>query len=254
MNMRLKRELPNIITLLNLLCGVIATMLASIDKLPEAAFLVLLGIFFDFFDGFVARLLNVQSELGKQLDSLADMVTSGVVPGIVMFQLLRKTNVDWITTDWFVDFSQMNWFPFTGLLVTLSACYRLANFNIDSRQTNSFIGLPTPALTLFIISLPLILKYSNIEFANSIIHNQWFLIATIFVGSYLMNANLPLFSLKFKDYSFKNNVIKYIFLIVSIILLIVLKLVAIPVIIIVYVLFSLIDNVIKKNKLKASLN
>ena len=243
------KHIPNIITLLNLLAGIIAVMLAVEGNLVLAGVFVLIGIFFDFFDGFFARLLNVQGELGKQLDSLADMVTSGVVPGIIMYQLLKQSCIVWneegiSSTSLFID--GISYLPLIGLLITLAAAYRLANFNIDARQTSSFIGLPTPAFALFVLSLPLILKYSDVTFANDLIANKWFLIAVTLIGSYLMNAELPLFSLKFKDYSFKNNAIKYIFILLSILLLIFLHFVAIPVIIVLYVLFSVVENLMKK--------
>jgi len=245
----MKKHIPNIITLLNLLAGIIATMLAVEGNLVLAGVFVLIGIFFDFFDGFVARILNVQGELGKQLDSLADMVTSGVVPGIVMYQLIKQSSELWnvegiSSTSLFID--GVSYLPLIGLLITLAAAYRLAKFNIDERQTSSFIGLPTPANALFVLSLPLILKYSDVAFANDLIGNKWFLIAVTLLGSYLMNVEIPLFSLKFKDYSFKNNTIKYIFILSSILLLIFLQFVAIPLIIVLYVLFSVVENVLER--------
>lgn len=245
----MKRHIPNIITLLNLLAGIIAAMLAVEGNLMLAGVFVLIGIFFDFFDGLVARLLKVQSELGKQLDSLADMVTSGVVPGIVMYQLIKQSSTLWneegiSNTSLFMN--GISYLPLIGLLITLAAAYRLANFNIDERQTSSFIGLPTPAFALLVLSLPFILHYSDVEFAKNCIQSKWFLIAVTLIGSYIMNAELPLFSLKFKDFSFKNNAIKYIFILLSIVLLVLLQFVAIPVIIVLYVLLSVIENVMKK--------
>lgn len=223
-------------------------MLAATDNLTGAAFLVIIGIFFDFFDGFAARLLNVQSELGVQLDSLADMVTSGVVPGIVMFQLIRRSLGDWTEFELFgisntqianLDFQNIQFLPFLGLLLALGACYRLANFNIDTRQTESFIGLPTPAMTLFVISLPLIHEYSEYTQVIDFINNKWFLLITSIMLVILMNAELPLFSLKLKNFSFKNNLLEVLFLLLSIVLLIVFKFISIPLIIVVYVLISL---------------
>lgn len=247
------KHIPNIITLLNLLAGIIATILAVEGNLVLAGVFVLIGIFFDFFDGFLARILNVQGELGKQLDSLADMVTSGVVPGIIMYQLLKQSLGIWNETQVIEISETMVWFgfkfhllPFLGLIISLAAAYRLANFNIDERQTSSFIGLPTPAFALFVLSLPMILKYSDVAFANDLIANKWFLIAVTLIGSYMMNAELPLFSLKFKDYSFKNNLIKYTFIFATILLLIFLQFVAIPLIIVLYVLFSVMENMINK--------
>ncbi len=239
-------------------------MLAVNDRLIEAAIFVLIGIFFDFFDGLVARLLNVQSELGLQLDSLADMVTSGVVPGIVMYQLFERTlHEDWKNGlsceigNWraFEESGILSWgretsihfLPFVGLLLTLAAAYRLANFNIDERQTSSFIGLPTPAMTLFILSLPLILAYGDNVVVNNLILNKYILIAITLFFSVLMNAEIPLFSLKFKNFSFKNNVLEIFFIIISIILIIVLKIISIPIIILSYILISLIKNTTSKS-------
>jgi CDP-diacylglycerol--serine O-phosphatidyltransferase len=231
--MTIKKHIPNLLTLGNLFCGTIATILAVQGNFVSAALFVVLGIFFDFFDGFAARLLNVSGELGKQLDSLADMVTSGVVPGIIVYKLFIENNN---------DFTIPTYLPFLGLLLTLGACYRLAKFNIDTRQSDSFIGLPTPAMSLFVISLPLIQQYSEIEFAQGLITNNYFLIAITIILTYLMNAEIPLFSLKFKEYSFKKNVVKYLFLTASLIMMITLKYISIPLIIIFYVGLSLIDN------------
>jgi CDP-diacylglycerol--serine O-phosphatidyltransferase len=251
----IKKQIPNLFTLLNLLSGLIAVILALTDKLVEAAFFVMLGIFFDFFDGFFARMFKVSGEMGKQLDSLADMVTSGVAPGLVMFQMLMmSTKHQWFMNyncevDSWQSFGQVEWnyLPFLGLLIPLASAYRLAKFNIDERQTSSFIGLPTPAMSLFVVSLPLILISSDIEFVSDLIQNKYVLIGITLVGSYLLNAEIPLFSLKFKDYSWKNNVAKYVFLILSVVLIVVLKTVSIPVIIILYVLISIIDNGVKNN-------
>ena len=239
--MNIKKSIPNILTLLNLLSGTIAVIFAVQGNLVLAAYLVFLGIFFDFFDGFAARLLNVQGELGKQLDSLADVVTSGVVPGIVMYQLLKTKNTIEIFNTEIVSWETKNTeiLPFVGLLITLAAAYRLAKFNIDERQTSSFIGLPTPAASLVVLSLPLILEFSNFEFALTVVQNNWFLVILTLVLSFLMNAEIPLFSLKFKDYSWKNNKVKFIFLIITVVLIAVFQFIAIPLVILLYIFLSL---------------
>ncbi|MEO9571692.1 MAG: CDP-alcohol phosphatidyltransferase family protein [Polaribacter sp.] len=244
--MNIKKHIPNLITLGNLFCGTIATILAVEGNFVLAGLFVVIGILFDFFDGFVARILNVTGELGKQLDSLADMVTSGVVPGIIMFNLLSVNNN---LGSFSVNTEFMSWSGFKfeliqilGLLLTLGACYRLAKFNIDTRQSDSFIGLPTPAMSLFVISLPLIQEYSTIEFAQNLITNNYFLIAITILLTYLMNAELPLFSLKFKEYSIKNNLMKYLFLMSSLLMIIFLHYISIPLIIIIYVALSVINN------------
>jgi CDP-diacylglycerol--serine O-phosphatidyltransferase len=252
----LKKYIPNLFTLLNLLSGIIAILLATTDRLVSAAMFVFLGIFFDFFDGFFARKFNLQGELGKQLDSLADVVTSGVAPGIVMFQLLlfackgayfmqlASENNTWQS----LSETYYYFLPFLGLLIPLASAYRLANFNIDERQSDSFIGLPTPALSLFVMSLPLIVAYSHVPFAIELMQNKYFLIVITLIGCYLLNAELPLFSLKFKSYTWTDNKVKYLFLIISVILLVFLKTVSIPLIIILYVLISVFANLSDKKK------
>jgi CDP-diacylglycerol--serine O-phosphatidyltransferase len=248
--MTLKKHIPNLITLGNLFCGILATIFAVYADFENAALFVVTGILFDFFDGFAARLLNVSGELGKQLDSLADMVTSGVAPGIILYKMMIINSEFYL--NGVLDWSNLNNKPsvinigLLGLFVTLGACYRLANFNIDTRQSDSFIGLPTPAMSLFVISLPLIQEYSNIEFVNNLISNNYFLIAVSLLLTFLMNAELPLFSLKFKEYSIKNNLVKYLFLMVSLLMIIFLQYISIPLIIIFYVVLSIFSNTTNK--------
>lgn len=254
--MMLKKYIPNLLTLLNLLSGTIAVYFAVKEELVIAASFVFLGIIFDFFDGFAARLLKVQGELGKQLDSLADVVTSGVVPGIVLFQLISKSveNKSWenavnsvLKTENEHYFTSTFFISLIGLLFTMGAAYRLAKFNIDVRQTSSFIGLPTPAAALVVLSLPLILNYSNNEMVSGLIQNVWFLIGLAVLLCYLMNAEIPLFSLKFKDYSWKKNKIKYLFIILTAILSTIFQFIAIPLVILLYVLLSTVENRQLKN-------
>lgn len=238
----MKKHIPNFITLLNLFCGCIAVVFAVMNQLEFAAIFVFLGIFFDFLDGFAARILNVKSELGVQLDSLADMVTSGVVPGIAMFQLLNMAQKGGWNLDLFGMHTDVGLLPLFGFIITLASAYRLAKFNVDEDQVSSFLGLPTPANTLLILSLPLILFYQNNETLNGIILNQWFLIGLTILSAYLLNSRIELFALKFKNWSFKDNGIKYLFLIGSLVLLLTMKFLAIPVIIIFYILASLLSK------------
>lgn len=241
----MKQHIPNAITLLNLLCGSIAAIFAVNGYFVYAAFFVFLGIFFDFFDGFFARKLNVQSELGLQLDSLADMVTSGLVPGIVMYKLLGLTlNTSEINNDWGVGNFETNIsiLPFFGLLITLGSAYRLAKFNIDEEQQSYFKGLPTPANALLVLSLPLIMEFQNSDAMNTIILNKWFLIGLTLFSCYILNSNVKLFALKFKDYGFKANATRYVFMVLSILTLIILQFAAIPVIILLYIAMSVLDN------------
>jgi CDP-diacylglycerol--serine O-phosphatidyltransferase len=247
--MSIKNYIPNFITLLNLFCGSIAVIFAVHNNFVATAIFVFLGIFFDFFDGLLARKLNVQSPLGVQLDSLADMVTSGLVPGIVMFKLIATSiNAPEIVTqnEWNTNFSfnELNIAPLAliGLFITLASAYRLAKFNIDDDQQTYFKGLPTPANALLVLSLPLIIEFQNSSFATDLILNQWFLIAFTLVSCYLLNAKIKLFALKFKDYSLANNTMRYTLVILTAVLLVVFHFMAIPLIIALYILLSVFEN------------
>lgn len=250
----MKQYIPNALTLLNLFCGSIAVIFAVNNHFVASAIFVFLGIFFDFFDGFAARKLNVQSELGVQLDSLADMVTSGVVPGIIMYKLLYLTiDLPEMSNEW--SATNTNWFgfklallPLFGLCITLASAYRLAKFNLDEDQQSYFKGLPTPANTLLIVSLPLIIEFQNNDFINAIIINKWFLIILSILSCYLLNSKIKLFALKFKTWGFKENATRYVFLVLSILFLIVLQFAAIPLIILVYISMSVLDNLTSKLK------
>ncbi|MCM4168808.1 CDP-diacylglycerol--glycerol-3-phosphate 3-phosphatidyltransferase [Arenibacter antarcticus] len=250
----MKRHIPNSITLLNVLCGCIATVFAVKNQLEIAAAFVFLGIFFDFFDGLAARVLDVKSELGLQLDSLADMITSGLVPGIVMYQLLNMSHHGgWnigLTSEVSVANGEsawdMPWLPFLGFLITLGSAYRLAKFNVDENQESSFVGLPTPANALLILSFPLILIYHNNDLLNDIILSEGFLIVTTLLSTFLLNAPIELFALKFKNWSFRDNSLRYIFIVISLVLILTMRFIAIPAIIAFYIISSIIANTANK--------
>lgn len=231
--MNIKKHIPNSITLLNLLCGCIAMVFVSNSDFEMAFYFVCLGIFLDFFDGFFARLLKVSGPLGLQLDSLADMVTSGLVPGYVMYFLLSNSQHE-------ISASPM--LPYLGFIITMGSCYRLAVFNIDTRQTNSFIGLPTPANALFILSLPLVLEYSDSLLILEVLTNQWVLLGITLFSAYILNAEIPLFSLKVKKFSLRHNALQIGFLSLSFLLLVFFQYAGIPLIIISYVLLSIVSN------------
>ena len=237
--MNIKSKIPNTITLLNLLCGCMALIFVFHRNFEIAFALVCLGIFLDFFDGFFARLFKVASPLGLQLDSLADMVTSGVAPGLVMYQLM-------IDNTALAGTGYMQLFPYLGLIIPLGACFRLANFNIDTRQTDSFIGLPTPANALFIMSLPLVLRYTDSMLIVEILTNKWVLLAITLFSAYIMNAEIPLFSLKVKKFNLNDNAIQIVFLILSLALLFFFRFLGIPLLILTYVLMSAISNKMQK--------
>jgi len=241
----IRKFIPNFFTLCNMAAGSIAVILAVQNHLVFAAIFVGIGIFFDFFDGFFARLLRVSSKLGLQLDSLADLITSGLAPAIVMVQLLNRSfsaETEGVFLRWEkipIFEIDMPVISLIGLLIVLASGYRLAKFNIDSRQTSSFIGLPTPANAILIFSIPLILTYQNSELASLILLNKWFLLSLTLFSSFILNVELPLFGLKFSSFNFKENWYRYVLIIFSIIAIIYLKFIALPVIILVYILFNI---------------
>jgi CDP-diacylglycerol--serine O-phosphatidyltransferase len=227
--MGIRKHIPNLITLGNLFCGCVAVVFAAGENYRMAFAMVALGIFLDFFDGFFARLLNVSSPLGLQLDSLADMVTSGVAPGLVLYKMMTA-------------YSDLPWLPYLGFLVTLGSCYRLANFNIDTRQTDSFIGLPTPANALMVMSLPLVLQTTDSLFVLELLVNPWFLLAVAVFSAFILNAELPLFSLKVKKFSLKHNRLQAVFLLLCILLVAIFRFAGIPLSILSYIVLSLLTR------------
>ena len=238
----MKKHIPNIITCLNLFCGCMSIVSTFNGMLSAAAYFILLAAVFDFFDGFAARWLKVSSEIGKQLDSLADMVSFGVAPASIMYWLLwnagNKYNVQLP-----VEVEQFNYYgdliaPAAFLIAVFSAL-RLAKFNIDSRQSDSFIGLPTPANAIFICSLAFI----SLDYALPFIDNIFFLLSVTVVFSFLLVANLPLFSLKFKSFGWKGNKIRYIFVVISVLILLILHFAGLAVVILVYIILSVVTNV-----------
>jgi CDP-diacylglycerol--serine O-phosphatidyltransferase len=200
------------------------------SNLMLAAYLTGIAGVLDFFDGFVARWLKAYSPIGKELDSLADCVTFGVLPGMIIFHLIGESMpADTSTTPGFL--------PYVAFVISVFSALRLAKFNVDTRQTTSFIGVPTPANAFLIGSLPLILwQYPPSE---EIILNPYFLVSLTLLMSYLLVAEIPLFALKFTSYTFSSNRPKYIFLFLSLVLLFTLQFIAIPFIIALYILISL---------------
>ena len=232
------KHIPNLFSLSNLFCGCIAiVLLFETDiKVNAVAFFVFLGIFFDLLDGFLARKLNVQSKIGLELDSLADLVTSGLVPAIIIYRIFDKY------VDLNLSFISNDLLPYLAFLITIASAYRLAKFNIQEDSKDYFIGLPVPANTILILSLLLILENSDNEFLLNLIKNKIFLIALIFISSYLLNSNLKLISLKFKDYSLsKENNIRYFIIIGTVISLILFGYLAIPIMFLIYIFSSIIS-------------
>ena len=240
--MSIKKHIPNTITLLNLLAGLLALIHAFNGNYNEAFSLVCLGIFFDFWDGFFARIWKVQSPIGLQLDSLADMVTSGVVPGLVMYKMLGDIQENQYQYNLTEDTYYMGVVPYLGFLITLASCYRLAKFNVDTRQTDSFIGLPTPANALLIMSIPMIQFHSEFDWLVDFLSNPYVLVGITALSAYLLNAEIPLFSLKVKSFSWEKYKMQVVFLILSVILIVLLEFIAIPIIILLYVILSVVNN------------
>ncbi|SEA15377.1 CDP-alcohol phosphatidyltransferase family protein [Psychroflexus halocasei] len=229
----MKKHIPNLITFGNLFAGSIACLYAFQADFLWAFIFMFIGIFFDFFDGMAARILDVKSELGLQLDSLADMVTSGLVPGIVMFHLIGKSvNPDFSFQEF--DFASIDVVALFGFLITLGSAYRLAKFNIDMRQTDAFIGLPTPANAIFITSLAMSIQ------DLSFLQNVYVLCLISVLSYYILNAEIKLIALKFKNLNFKENWYRFLLILISVVLIISLQFLAVPMIIAFYIILSII--------------
>lgn len=223
------RNIPNTLTSCNLFSGCIAAYMAFHGNYKEALLFIVLGAMFDFFDGMTARLLHVSSPIGKELDSLADDITFGLAPAAIAFSLFKEV--------YYPDFLMpvAGIMPYTAFLIAVFSGLRLAKFNIDERQTSSFIGMPTPANALFWASLAV----GGHSFLISDNFNAIYLFVLVVVMSLLLVAELPMFSLKFKDLSWGHYKVSYIFLIVSLPLLIIFQLSGIAAVIIWYILLSL---------------
>jgi len=234
------RHIPNIITLGNLFCGSLAVVFAVNGNIRDAASLILLGAFLDFFDGFAARLLNVGNEMGKQLDSLADMVSFGLAPGLIAFDILKNAIAS--------EGGELPWMAYIAFMIVLFSALRLAKFNIDERQVDDFIGMPTPANALFWLSIGLSIHYYPDAFLAHLFANSWVVIASIILLSLILVSEIPVFSLKIKSFGIKGNEWKIILLVISIILLVLLFIQAVPLIIILYLILSLIKNQVSSSK------
>ena len=235
------KQLPNFFTLINLSLGFFSILLASMGGLTQGAILILVASVFDFLDGFLAKKLNASSELGKQLDSLADMVTFGVSPAILVYFLLAS--LPQIIS------------PYSNYIVVLIPIFsalRLAKFNIDENQTNNFIGLPTPANALFFVSIVLFLENSESLLSKEVTYKA--LLFLILVFSYLLTSKVSFFSLKFTDFNWKTNQLRYVFLGLSLILLfwsffLNIQVLTLSIIILLYIVLSLLNNIKIKNEI-----
>lgn len=223
----MKRHIPNALTCANLLCGCIGIVEVFHNNMLLSCALIGIAAIFDFLDGFAARLLRVTSDIGKELDSLADVTTFGVLPSIIIYQLLMRSIPD-IAGIWIANFA---------FVIAIASAVRLAKFNIDPRQSDSFIGVPTPANGLLIASIPFILsQYETV--AGPLIVNTVNLLIFTAVISFLLVCELPLFALKFKSYGWKGNEIRFSFLVLSALLVVVWGVASVPLVIFLYILIS----------------
>lgn len=235
----MRQGIPNIVTLLNLFCGCAAVVsILNHQFVPAFYFLFVAGLA-DYGDGLLARSLGVNSPLGKELDSLADMVSFGVAPGAILYMLLN------ISFDLPTD-GGVQWLAAPGFILSLFACLRLAKFNIDTRQSENFLGLNTPAATIFVTGLMLIYEWDTLGL-RSLILQPWLLYTTIIILSLLLVAEIPMISFKFKSFQWKGNEPRFIFLILSVILLVVFKELAFSLLILLYVLYSVTQHLLIKN-------
>lgn len=243
-------SIPNILTLGNLACGCLAIVFAFQGNLVLVAYLVGIAAVLDFLDGFVARALKQFSPIGKDLDSLADMVTFGVVPAVVMFVMIMLNTR--YSADILFSAHPLRWAA-PAFVIALFSALRLAKFNVDTRQSDSFIGVPTPANAILICSLPLVAaKMSSDYDFDWLFENIYVLLGITFIMSYLLIAEIPLFALKFKSFKWKGNEIRYSFLVAAVIMLVMLQYIALPLIIILYILLSIANNILKRNSAKAT--
>jgi CDP-diacylglycerol--serine O-phosphatidyltransferase len=231
MKKRISKHVPNAITCANLFSGCVGIVFAFQENLVFAAYALFLAAIFDFFDGFASRVLRAFSGIGKDLDSLADMVSFGFLPSAIMYELfLQSPQIPKISP----------YLDFIAFLISVFSALRLAKFNNDTRQSESFIGLPTPANAILIASLPMIKEYYP-NFAQHYILNQYILAAFVVVMCALLVAEIPMMSLKFKNADFNKNIYRYLLLLFSAILILFFKFAAVPVVIVIYITLSIIQ-------------
>jgi len=268
-----RRAIPNFFTIGNMMGGILAILFALTGKIEWAPYCIFIAIIFDFFDGFMAGLLKAKSDKGKQLDSLADIVTFGVSPGVMMFVMLQVlypgvgsiniplsdiysgqglgsnfNSIEAVSIEFII-------IPYLAFIIPIFALFRLAKYNIDTKQSTSFIGVPTATMAIFFASFPLLIKdaaTSQTDFKNWVLEyiflNPPVLLILTVLFSVLMVVKIPLIALKFKTYKWVDNEIRYIFLGLCLISIITLKFWSIPVIVILYILISLVNNMTVKSK------
>jgi CDP-diacylglycerol--serine O-phosphatidyltransferase len=231
MKIRLKKHLPNAITCANLFSGCVGIVLAFKGELIAAAYAIFLSAIFDFFDGLASRVLKSFSGIGKDLDSLADMVSFGVLPAVIMYQLfLQAHQIDGVST----------WLNFIAFLIPVFSALRLAKFNVDTRQAENFIGMPTPANAILIASFPIITGHHN-RYYTPYLLNPYVLSCFVIIMCTLLVIEVPMMSLKFKNKDFNTNIYRYLLLLFAAILILFFKFAAVPVVIFIYIILSIIQ-------------
>ena len=227
----IKHHLPNALTLLNVFCGSAAVVCIFNGYYGYAFWFLFAGGWADFFDGFVARALKVPSTLGKELDSLADMVSFGLVPGVIYYALL---SYGWHQATPPFDLHAL---ALPGFLVTMFAALRLAKFNLDTRQTEDFIGMPTPAVTVFSTGMMLVFAY-DLYGLREVVSSPWLVYPVVVGLSWILISEFPMFSMKFKGVHWRGNEYRWIFLILALNLFIILRAASFVVVILVYIALS----------------
>lgn len=235
---KIKHHIPNFITSLNLFCGALSIFAAFHGLLAEAALLIFAGSLFDFTDGFAARFLNAYSPMGKELDSLADMVSFGLAPMVILYMMLKSVMLGSFDADFFSADLLSQAIMIAPFITTVFSGLRLAKFNVDTRQSESFIGLTTTATGLFLASLGYTFVHGD-SWLSSLIENQWLLLAMVPVFCFLLVSEIPMFSLKFKSFVFLKNIDKYTLLASGLFFIIWLGFGGIAVTIALYIVFSI---------------
>lgn len=245
----MKKHIPNAITALNLVCGCVAIVNAFTGELYISSILIFIAAILDFMDGAAARLLNVSHPLGEQLDSLADMISFGLAPGIILFQFVKHLN----TVSESVILTENPWLFYIALIIPIFSAFRLAKFNIDTRQTDGFLGLATPANAGFFIFIVLVYFYPDLpQLINTknivlpIISNPFTMLGLGVVFSFLLVSEIPMFSLKAKSLKWKGNELRIIFICLFLFLLATINITAFPLILLIYIIFSAISAFSKK--------
>ncbi|MFK8038228.1 MAG: phosphatidylcholine/phosphatidylserine synthase [Crocinitomicaceae bacterium] len=243
-----RRSVPNFFTILNLVGGLLAIQFSLTGHLDWAPYCIFAAIIFDFFDGFMAGILKVKSDKGKQMDSLADIITFGAAPGFIVFALFKFVKENY-SVGYDDQYAWMNYLEYFAFIIPIFALFRLAKFNVDTKQSTSFIGVPTATMAIFFASFPILIDDAVFEprklstsILDNILLNPYALMVLTVLFSIMMVAKIPLFALKFKQFKWQGNEIQIIFLILCLLCIMVFKFWAVPIIVLLYILMSIVNN------------